>query len=415
MSAFPRGQIGTANPVMSLKEATQLGRGAARKGLPPGMRLGEDFPMVCEKCLGDNPFLRMIKLPNDAACKITNKPFNVFRWRPGKGRPYKKTIVCYEIAAEKNICQSCLVDMEYGLPVALRDAFLAAQKSKTMDGVAEVPISEVNQAYYFQQKLANRDESGASSNQAASERLLRVAAEFTESNEKDRIFVENEIDPKTGKLKKKKRSLKPPEDKSITTLFLSGLPEEIDEEETKALLQPYGEIVRVYMLREKCSAFLEFSTRKEAERAIFNAKGKVMCQGKRVRVGWAEKRVDEHGAPIEPSKDQLLALREEEEEEPEPKRQKKEENVNITHKKAIEDAANRTIALDNDAANKTTFDMQKLKKDFPPPPTNLKKYAQAMLPPPGLVRFRNMPTIRYSYPSMTKSALEGIDLVVRDT
>lgn len=32
--------------------------------------LESDFPIVCAKCLGDHPYLRMIKRPMGAECKV---------------------------------------------------------------------------------------------------------------------------------------------------------------------------------------------------------------------------------------------------------------------------------------------------------------------------------------------------------
>jgi hypothetical protein len=106
-------------------------------------------------------------------CHISNRPYTVFRWKPGNDARYKKTIVCQEVAKAKNVCQVrvgtrrgqqddstgaanrsalwvpwrrllteqlaspclplpcllqvCLLDLEYGLPVQVRDAALAKQ------------------------------------------------------------------------------------------------------------------------------------------------------------------------------------------------------------------------------------------------------------------------------------------------
>ena len=126
---------------------------------PEGMEIGVDFPMVCETCLGDSVYVRMIKEKRGAECKISHLPFTLFRWKVGKGGKYKKTIVCYQVAAEKNICQSCLVDMEYGLPVAVRDAFI---KAAAGSGHSDVPISSVNQQYYYQKKAAEAKKEASS-------------------------------------------------------------------------------------------------------------------------------------------------------------------------------------------------------------------------------------------------------------
>ena len=50
-------------------------------------RLGWDsseFPILCETCLGKNPYIRMIKADYDSECKICKRPFTVFSWKPDK-------------------------------------------------------------------------------------------------------------------------------------------------------------------------------------------------------------------------------------------------------------------------------------------------------------------------------------------
>ena len=76
-----------------------------------------DFPILCSTCLGDNPYLRMIKQKFGKECKICNRPFTVFRWCPGPKMRYKKTEICQTCSKLKNVCQTCLLDMEFGLPV----------------------------------------------------------------------------------------------------------------------------------------------------------------------------------------------------------------------------------------------------------------------------------------------------------
>ena len=55
---------------------------------------------------------------------------------------FKTTVICQTCAKIKNVCQTCLLDLEYGLPTQVRDTALALQN--------EAPTSDVNREYYAQ-------------------------------------------------------------------------------------------------------------------------------------------------------------------------------------------------------------------------------------------------------------------------
>lgn len=160
--------------------------------------VGEDFPQLCETCLGPNAYVRMLKLPpGQKLCKISGLAFQAFRWKPAGGRQ-KETIVSFTVAKERNICQTCLNDMQYGLPVGVRDKLLADMGA--VNGALVAPHSQAGAAYHYKQI-----EEGTSSNiashannsstmvtqdfaaqaaQAATERQLAVFAEARAAIEK---------------------------------------------------------------------------------------------------------------------------------------------------------------------------------------------------------------------------------------
>ncbi|EFJ46954.1 hypothetical protein VOLCADRAFT_61843 [Volvox carteri f. nagariensis] len=113
-----------------------------------------DMPIVCETCLGPNPFVRMQRIEFGGTCHISGRPYTVFRWRPGNDARYKKTVICQEVAKAKNVCQVCLLDLEYGLPVQVRDTALGIKPD-------DEPQSDVGKEYKLQ--MAVTEGSNASS------------------------------------------------------------------------------------------------------------------------------------------------------------------------------------------------------------------------------------------------------------
>ncbi|KAH7961339.1 hypothetical protein HPB52_008026 [Rhipicephalus sanguineus] len=101
-----------------------------------------EFPILCQTCLGDNPYVRMTKERFGKECKICSRPFTVFRWCPGGRMRFKKTEVCQTCSKLKNVCQTCLLDLDYGLPVQVRDNALSLRD--------DMPKSDVNKEYYSQ-------------------------------------------------------------------------------------------------------------------------------------------------------------------------------------------------------------------------------------------------------------------------
>ena len=80
--------------------------------------------------------------------QICERPFTVFKWKAGTQGRFKKTEVCQTCAKMKNVCQTCLFDLQYGLPVEVRDKFLGKEK-------VAVPTQEGNRNYWAQLATTN--------------------------------------------------------------------------------------------------------------------------------------------------------------------------------------------------------------------------------------------------------------------
>ncbi|KAK9095641.1 hypothetical protein Scep_027110 [Stephania cephalantha] len=284
-----------------------------------------DFPIICESCLGDNPYVRMTKADYDKECKICTRPFTVFRWRPGRDARFKKTEVCQTCSKLKNVCQVCLLDLEYGLPVQVRDTALAINSNDT------IPKSDVNREYfaeehdrrarvvltmnphmgrcvqmtlysklqrttpYYKRNRAHvcafyvRGECTRGGRMSLSTRNAHHFGELSQENIKDRYYGVN--DPVALKLLNKAGempSLVPPEDESIKTLYVGGLNERISEQELRDEFYGHGEIESVRMVLQRACAFVTYTTREAAEKAAEELSNKLVIRGLRLKLLWGK-------------------------------------------------------------------------------------------------------------------------------
>lgn len=92
----------------------------------PKMLLGEvsSFPFCCKACIGPDRYIKVLRCSAGAQCKICGRVFSVFTWRKRSERQLSRTIVCATCARLRNSCQSCVLDIDSGLPLALTKANL---------------------------------------------------------------------------------------------------------------------------------------------------------------------------------------------------------------------------------------------------------------------------------------------------
>lgn len=131
---------------MTTGDATTPTAGGAAGGManvtnPSGE--GEEFPILCETCLGPNPYIRMQRDENGRGCKVCERPFTMFRWRPGgPGMRPKKTEICVTCARAKNVCQTCILDLSYNLPVQVRDVAMASHLRQLQSAPSSTAVLE---------------------------------------------------------------------------------------------------------------------------------------------------------------------------------------------------------------------------------------------------------------------------------
>merc|ERR1712193_244070 len=103
-----------------------------------------EFPIVCETCLGPNPYVRVQKFDEAGVCHISGRSYTSYRWKAGNEARYEKTVICRKTAKLKNVCQVCMLDMDFNLPVKVRDSAMNIYEET-------LPTSNVGKEYKLNQ------------------------------------------------------------------------------------------------------------------------------------------------------------------------------------------------------------------------------------------------------------------------
>jgi pre-mRNA-splicing factor RBM22/SLT11 len=318
-----------------------------------------EFPLVCETCLGDNPYIRMTKQPYGKACKICETPFTVFAWQAGTTGRLKKVEICQNCARTKNVCQVCIFDLQYGLPVKLRDKMLAEHGSS----IVAVPQSDANLSWQKAQQARAIEQgvSGVVPGMAAHLKLQSIARmqpryernlpklcsffargecnrgsncpfrheapkdrndPLSKQNTKDRFYGTN--DPVSRKMEsyihaKEKRLAAEQTDSSNATLFVTYSNREYTPEQLAQLpplteidlrdaFYSFGEIASVKILKENKGAFVEYTSSEATELAVNAMNNKDIC-GRKIFVDFsrASKRGENSDATDGPLSDGQVA------------------------------------------------------------------------------------------------------------
>ncbi|KAN0019121.1 hypothetical protein ACTFIU_002323 [Dictyostelium citrinum] len=299
----------------------------------------KDFPIVCEKCLGDSPYLTMTRSEFDKECKICTRPFTVYRWKPGASSRVKKTEICKTCSQVKNVCQVCIHDLEFGLPVQVRDAALASnqfensyvtdkgieyqatenqrlidnglisydnfQPSDIVTKLAKtIPKSNFNNnnsgdknsgnkydpnapkiCSFFQKGSCNRGDECPNRHDTNSN------PEYANQNIKDRYNGVNDPVAKNmlNKIQQQQKPPKKPIDQTITTLFLGNLDfDKITEDDIKNNLFVFGNIKKVKLIEHQKCAFVTFETRESAESAIDSLFNNFKIDDCEIKINWSK-------------------------------------------------------------------------------------------------------------------------------
>lgn len=263
-----------------------------------------------------------IQVEYGGECHISGRPYTVFRWRPGNDARYKKTIICQEVAKAKNVCQVCLLDLDYNLPVQVRDKALGLQDEDLPESVTGREFALKNMELTGQ--LDDRSKFNTSGANQLLDNLKRTEPYYKRNQAKIcTFFIRGECKrgaecpyrhemPDTGPLSQQNirdryhgtndpvaskmlarasemQQLTPPADRSIMTLFVGGVGTSISEEDLRDAFYPHGEIKSVKKVDNRNCAFVTYTSREGAERAAKSlGNGRLNIKGERLKVLWGK-------------------------------------------------------------------------------------------------------------------------------
>ncbi|KAL2832493.1 pre-RNA splicing factor Slt11 [Aspergillus cavernicola] len=295
-----------------------------------------DFPSVCENCLPENPYVQMLKEDHGAECKICTRPFTIFRWKADRTARTKRTNICLTCARLKNCCQCCMLDLSFGLPIVVRDAALKM--------VAPGPESSINREYYAQghEKEIEEGRGAVEEYEKTDEKareLLRRLANSEPYYRKPRQLEAPQEDgeteaptdalqvksrygnapgpvrtsesrrgtqlpgrgrggmrggrggrpfPGTAQLPPSQEDILPPADPNITSLFVTGVEDDLPEHALRAFFTQFGQLRSLICSHRAHCAFVNYATREAAEEAAQKCQGKAVIQGCPLRIKWGK-------------------------------------------------------------------------------------------------------------------------------
>ncbi|KAJ4302514.1 Pre-mRNA-splicing factor slt11 [Collariella sp. IMI 366227] len=292
-----------------------------------------DFPSVCENCLPENPYVKMLKEDYGAECKLCTRPFTVFSWS-GDGRAHgrkRRTNICLTCARLKNACQCCIMDLQFGLPIIIRD--------KALELIAPGPQSEINREYFAQnnERAIEEGRAGIEEYEKTDEKareLLRRLAQSKPYFRKGRE-VDTEGHPMAGvgsgsmtggnaavgagmggagpiRTRDSRaaaaagakggprrgphgasapppgpKDWMPPNDRNIMSLFVTGIEDDLPEYKMRDFFKAFGKIKSLVVSHMTHCAFVNYETRDAAEKAAVECKGRAVIAGCPLRVRWS--------------------------------------------------------------------------------------------------------------------------------
>ena len=211
--------------------------------------MSTDIFSICAKCLGDESRIKMIKQVNGDECRQCTRPYTIYRW--GNRKQGNKTIICITCARARHCCQSCLLDITYGIPTDLRDTALEMAGLEPLTKSANPTNREVKAI------MADKLETKFKEQQERSNDILSKLAEKLNKPEEKKTEVAIDV----AKLAKKLpfgNLLDVQKYPDMTTFFVFGFLSDFPQAIFSRYAEQYGKVESVVFSSASGCGFIRF-------------------------------------------------------------------------------------------------------------------------------------------------------------
>lgn len=251
--------------------------------------MSDEFPAICDNCCGPDKHIKMMRQANGEECKVCTRPFTVFRWNPNNGtNKSKKTIICMTCARARNCCQSCMLDITYGIPLEIRDTALKMAGLENALGLKSSNTSrnrEVNAIMGDKQEAKYNDEDDMNKSkeqgELARDILLKLAEKLSgntndlvkkvpknskTAKNNDIINVKStDISKILGKLPLGGLIIVPESTTELNSFFVFGFSDDMPQYIVSEFCNKFGKIKSLTIVHRAKCGYVTFTTRKSAE------------------------------------------------------------------------------------------------------------------------------------------------------
>lgn len=268
----------------------------------------EDSLFICNPCLGNKDQVKMKRQPNGEECRFCTRPFATLRWSGdttvGKMR---KTVICDTCARARNCCQACSADIDFQIPLELRDAAIklaGLENPWSVENTSKNREVRANIGNKLEKTLREGEKKSADEKKEQILAILVKLAEKLGSHAPSNPSVHKERSSGNSKELTLAIANLPfggtlsfPKDETATSFFVFGFSAEMPQYKLQEFFEQHGQVESVKIIHRARCGYVMYQNRALAEKCASyiseyglssnpNTAGLVLVDNQPIRISW---------------------------------------------------------------------------------------------------------------------------------